>query len=92
MRKYVNFFQPSLKLVEKERRGARVSKKYDTAKTPFQRILLSDHICPAKKESFAQEYENLDPLALLAQMETPQDELWRYSWKKNGLVETDLVV
>ncbi len=92
LRKYVNFFQPSLKLLEKERRGARVRKKYDTAKTPFQRILLSDHICPAKKESLAREYETLDPVKLLAQMETLQDELWQYSWKKNGPAEADLVV
>ncbi len=35
LRLYVNFFQPSLKLLKKERRGAKVSKKYDSAKTPF---------------------------------------------------------
>jgi hypothetical protein len=92
LRKYVNFFQPSMKLLEKERRGARVSKKYDAAKTPFQRILLSDHICPAKKESLTREYETLDPVQLLAQLESLQDELWQYFWRKNGLAEADLVV
>ena len=34
MRLYVNFFQPSLKLLSKERSGARVTKKYSKAKTP----------------------------------------------------------
>ena len=92
LRKYVNFFQPSLKLLEKERRGARVRKKYDTAKTPFQRILLSDHICQAKKDSLSREYEMLDPVKLLAQMETLQDELWQNSWNRKGQVETELVV
>ena len=92
LRKYVNFFQPSMKLLEKERRGARVRKKYDTAKTPFQRILLSNHICQAKKESLALEYEMLDPVKLLAQVEILQDELWQYSWKKNGPAEADLAV
>ena len=92
LRQYVNFFQPSLKLLEKERRGAKVSKKYDSAKTPFQRILLSDHICQAKKELLTREYETLDPVDLLAQMEKYQDELWQHSWDKNSQAATELVV
>ena len=92
LRQYVNFFQPSLKLLEKERRGAKVSKKYDSAKTPFQRILLSDHICQAKKQLLACEYETLDPVDLLARMEKYQDELWQHSWDKNSQAATELVV
>jgi len=34
-----NFFQPTCKLVAKERVGAKVHKKYDTAQTPYQRLL-----------------------------------------------------
>ena len=92
LRLYVNFFQPSLKLLKKERRGAKVSKKYDSAKTPFQRILLSDQICQAKKDSLTLEYETLDPVSLLAQMELLQDKLWQYSWNKKGQSETELIV
>ena len=92
VRQYVNFFQPSLKLLEKERRGAKVSKKYDSAKTPFQRILLSGQICQAKKDTLNLEYETLDPVSLLAQMELLQDELWQYSWNKRGQPETELIV
>jgi len=36
---YLNFFQPVMVLVEKHRDGARVSRRYDQAKTPFQRTL-----------------------------------------------------
>jgi hypothetical protein len=92
LRKYVNFFQPSLKLLAKERQGAKVSKKYDSAKTPFQRILLSEHISQEKKESLTVEYEALDPVDLLAQLETLQDKLWKYSWDKNGHAEANFVV
>ena len=92
VRQYVNFFQPSLKLLEKERRGGRVSKKYDSAKTPFQRILLSDQICQAKKDTLTLEYETLDPVSLLAQLELLQDELWLYSWKKEGRSGAELIV
>ena len=84
LRQYVNFFQPSLKLIEKERRGAKVSKKYDKAKTPYQRILRSEHIHQAKKDALAEEYQNLDPVALMAQLQRLQDQLWQYSGSKNG--------
>jgi hypothetical protein len=92
LREYVNYFQPSLKLLEKERRGAKVSKKYDTAKTPYQRILLSDQICQEKKDWLTVAYQTLDPVNLLAQLETLQNELWKYSWNRNGHTETSFVV
>ena len=44
LRLYVNFFQPSLKLLSKTRIGAKVTKKYDEAKTPYQRLLLSEKL------------------------------------------------
>lgn len=44
MRLYINFFQPSLKLLSKERSGARVTKKYSPAKTPYQRLISSGHV------------------------------------------------
>ncbi len=39
MRLYVNFFQPSFKLMDKTRDGARVTKRYHPPLTPFQRVL-----------------------------------------------------
>ena len=38
---YVNFFQPVMKLKSKQRIGTHVKKTYDTAKTPYQRLLES---------------------------------------------------
>jgi len=92
LRKYVNFFQPSLKLIKKERQGAKVSKKYDNAKTPFQRVLLSEHISKEKKNLLTKEYEALDPVYLLSQLESLQDELWKFSWNKKGIITEDLAV
>jgi hypothetical protein len=37
LRLYVNFFQPQMKLVAKTRHGAKVRKRFDTARTPYQR-------------------------------------------------------
>lgn len=98
LRQYINFFQPSLKLMRKERRGAKVSKKYDRAKTPYQRVLLSEHASQAQKDALTAEYQTLDPVDLLAQLETLQDTLWKYSWNKNGdaepqqTINTDVIV
>jgi hypothetical protein len=54
-----------LKLLEKSREGARVTQKYDKAKTPYQRILLSAHIEQTKKEELTEIYLGLDPVNLL---------------------------
>ena len=39
LRLYLNFFQPVMVLLEKQPDGAEVTKRYDQAKTPYQRIL-----------------------------------------------------
>lgn len=92
LRKYVNFFQPSLKLLSKERDGAKVSKKYDTAKTPFQRLLLSEHVDQKTKNLLTAEYEALDPVRLLSDLESLQDVLWSFAWNKSENAETDFTV
>lgn len=84
IRKYVNFFQPSLKLVKKERLGAKVFKKYDIAKTPYQRILLSNHINQKTKDLLTLEYQSLDPVQLLEQLEKSQNDLWKFAWNTKG--------
>lgn len=38
MRLHVNFFQPSFKLMEKTRDGARVTKRHHSPLTPFRRV------------------------------------------------------
>ncbi len=39
LRLYKNFFQPVMKLVSKERIGGRIKRKYDTLRTPYQRLM-----------------------------------------------------
>jgi hypothetical protein len=41
LRLYVNFFQPVMKLISKTRHGASTHRVYDTAQTPYQRVLKS---------------------------------------------------
>lgn len=84
MRLYVNFFQPSMKLLSKKREGAKVIKKYDPAKTPCQR-LMNSNISEDIKASLEAQFLSLDPMALLRQVEKLQDEFWQHSWKKTSL-------
>jgi Putative nuclear localisation signal of quaking len=49
LRLYVNFFQPQMRLVEKTRRGAKVSRRHDQAKTPYQRIVAFPRLGPWSK-------------------------------------------
>jgi hypothetical protein len=78
VRLYVNFFQPVQKLVAKERIDAKVRKRYDTAKTPCQRVLKSEHVNPESKELLHKQYLSLNPAELLRQIEHLQYGLWRF--------------
>lgn len=77
LRLYINFFQPVMVLISKERQGARVKKRYDQAQTPYRRVLESPEIPKAVKECLRQQYEDLNPAALLRQIEACQETLWR---------------
>jgi hypothetical protein len=64
LRLYVNFFQPQMKLVSKTRHGAKVTKRFDLARTPYQRALDSAHVSQAAKGSLRQTYLTLNPAQL----------------------------
>ena len=81
LRLYVNFFQPSLKLLSKKREGAKVTKKYDKAKTPYQRLMLSSHITLDEKNKLKQQYNQLDPVELLKKLVDLQNNFWKHAWK-----------
>lgn len=81
VRLYVNFFQPSMKLREKHREGAKVNRKYDPARTPYQRLLAAGVLATADRERLLAFYGALDPVRLLRQLERLQDALWRHAWE-----------
>ncbi|MBI2053433.1 MAG: hypothetical protein HYT41_01675 [Candidatus Sungbacteria bacterium] len=61
---YVNFFIPSMVCVKKERIGSRMIRRYDTAKTAYQRVLAHPAIDAMVKEKLWQKYGTLNPLIL----------------------------
>jgi hypothetical protein len=80
LRLYVNFFQPSMKLISKIRNGSRVIKKYDQAQTPCQRILASEKVSAITKQKLSDKYQELDPVHLLEKITNLQDQLWRLAY------------
>jgi len=74
-RLYVNFFQPSFKLKEKRREGAKVIKRYHAPLTPYQRALAHPKVTAAVKRRLRDQYRALDPVALLAEIRATQEEL-----------------
>jgi len=76
LRLYVNFFQPSMKLVAKRRVDTKVRKAYDAAQTPYQRALRSSDVDDACKESLRRIYLDLNPVALQRQINAHLTALW----------------
>lgn len=74
---YVNYFQPVQKLVHKERRGARVYKKYDEAKTPHQRAMLSPELSPITKIRLQHQFFQLNPAELRRRIDAHLQRLWQ---------------
>lgn len=56
LRLYVNYFQPSKKLLRKTRDGFKTIKQYDKVKTPRQRLLDSQHAPVVKKRASPSEF------------------------------------
>lgn len=63
-RLYLNFFIPSVKLIEKSRVGSKTKKKYDPPKTPFQRVIESPCVSEEQKENLRSLCRTLNPFEL----------------------------
>jgi hypothetical protein len=85
-RLYVNFFQPSFKLKEKRREGAKVIKRYHLPSTPYERALAHPKVTAAVKKRLRDQYRSLDPVGLLAEIRATQDELGNRVDRRAGQV------
>jgi len=74
---YENFFQPVRKVIAKERVGARVVKRYDTAQTPYRRLLATDVLNAEQQQALAAAYDRLNPVRLHREIEDALAALWR---------------
>jgi len=66
LRLFQNLFLPSVKLLAKERVGARVRRRYDIPRTPLERVLACPEIVPEVAAELQRQRDRLDPFALAA--------------------------
>lgn len=78
-RRYVNFFQPVMKLKEKikDTKTGKTKKKYYEAKTPYRRLLEHNKISQETKEMLQSDYKELNPFKLKAEIKHKIKELRR---------------
>ena len=79
LRLYANFFQPVLKLVSKEHVDKKLVKRYDTAATPFQRVLAAKDIPLETKARLTNLYVQLNPVHLRTSIDVKVAKLWKLS-------------
>lgn len=77
LRLYINFFQPVLKLVGKERVDGKTHKLYDQAATPYRRVLAAEQLPLDVKARLTNLYVQLNPVILRARIDANQARLWK---------------
>ena len=71
-----NLFLPCVKLIKKERVGARVRRVYDAPQTPLDRLVARGKGDAAKIAALRQQQETLDPFALAERIEHKLDRIY----------------
>lgn len=75
LRLQTNFFAPQQKLIAKHPEGAKVTKRYDTAATPYQRVLAEPTVTNKVKQHLTRQYQTLNPAAIRRDLLDLQDQL-----------------
>jgi len=70
-----NFFYPQQKLIAKERIGAKVIKKYDTATTPHRRAIVAVTVTKKTKTALTRRYIKINPAAAQREIQALTDQL-----------------
>lgn len=86
---YKNFFQPVMKLEEKTREKGRVHRKYDKAKTPYQRLMESEYIPEITKNELKKVYLSLNPAKLKRDIDAKLNKLYQIYQEKNNSQRVD---
>jgi hypothetical protein len=66
---WTNHWQPVMKLIGKERVGAKLRKRYDLARIPYRRLRESRDLSLPRRQRLEAEHAKLAPLALRQQLD-----------------------
>ena len=81
---YYNLFQPVLHLCEKTLVGDKVVRKWDEAKTPYERLLAKGVLSPEQQARLQQLYEQTNPLQLRQAIYRQLATLWEAATTQPG--------
>jgi hypothetical protein len=70
LRLWTNHWQPVMKLIGKQRVGAKLRKRYDVARTPYQRLRDNRDLTLPRRRRLEAEHAQLTPLALKQQLDS----------------------
>jgi hypothetical protein len=85
LRLQLNFFRPLSKLVSKERRGSKLTKRYDKPQTPYQRLLAAGVLDEAARSRLEWQLEAINPVQLQRRIEQALRRLWSMTARREGL-------
>lgn len=82
LRSFQNLFQPSVKLLRKVRIGSKLTRQYDSPKTPLQRLIDSRQEDSSKLNQLLHHIHSLDPFVLSATIDKKITYLFRLATKE----------
>lgn len=91
LQRWINVFQPTMRLVAKERGGAKVIKRYDQAKTPYQRLLDAPDVSDDRKQALREAYQTLNPIAIRGELHHRLERLWAFALRSDSSMRQRLV-
>lgn len=79
LRVQLNFFRPFRKVLSSHRAGSKRVRRYDHARTPYQRLLAAGHLAADRRRALEAQFLAVDPATLAAQIGGTLERLWKCS-------------
>jgi hypothetical protein len=83
-----NFFQPVMRLAEKNRVGSKVYRRYDQPATPYQRLLDSGQLSAQARLALQRQYESLSPVKLNQVIREKQQQIFASIFRSRSAQKT----
>ncbi len=88
LRLFQNLFLPSVKLLRKERVGARVRRRYDAPRTPLDRVLACPALRPEVAAQLQRQRDRLDPFTLARTIEQQLERIYALATTRHSAPPT----
>lgn len=84
---YHNFFQPVMRLSEKQWQGHKLKRVYDDAKPPFDRVCQTGVLGPTQQNKLERLRKDTNPMTLRNHIQKLMDQLYSLPSVRNGMSE-----